>query len=213
MAGPSFRQISGTSPSPPFAPVGADLDRCAAATRPRIGFVLEQSLGHAADAANLQRLIGAHHDIDAVFHTIADQPTRIPGLRNWTVQAGLQARRRIHEMGGVAKLDALFIHTQVAAMLLPDVLGRIPTVVSLDATPRQYDELGQHYAHEPGPASVKRVNHAVHRTCFARAARLVTWSDWARRGLSPTTECRTSRSTSSPRALTPRFGKHSRTSL
>jgi glycosyltransferase involved in cell wall biosynthesis len=183
MAGLGRRHISGTQPGHPSAPMGAEIDRRAAATRPRIGFVLEQSLGHAAHAANLQRLIGTHHRIDAVFRTIVNQPTRIPGLRNWTVQAGLQARRRIGEMRSVAELDALFIHTQVAAMLLPDVMGRSPTVVSLDATPRQYDELGKHYSHEVGPAVVERAKHAVHRACFRRAARLVTWSEWAKAGL------------------------------
>jgi glycosyltransferase involved in cell wall biosynthesis len=183
MTGLGRRHHRGTQPRSTFGRTNAETDRRAAATRPRVGFVLEQSLGHATHAANLQRLIGTHHGIDACFRTIAGQPTRIPGLRNWTIQAGLQARRRISEMRRCADLDALFIHTQVPAMLLPDVLRRIPTVVSLDATPLQYDEFGQHYGHASGPAVGERVKHAVHRDCFRRAAQLVTWSEWAKAGL------------------------------
>ena len=80
-------------------------------------------------------------------------------------------------------LDALFIHTQVPATLLPDVLSRIPTVVSLDATPRQYDELGAFYDHRRGSRIGESLKAAVHRHCFRRAARLVTWSEWSKAGL------------------------------
>jgi glycosyltransferase involved in cell wall biosynthesis len=160
-----------------------DDTRRAAGTRPRVGFVIEESLGHATHAANLRRLLVGNTAIDAVVCTVAQRPTRVPGLGNWTVQAGLQARGRVRELRRAGRLDALFIHTQVPAILLPDVVRRIPTVVSLDATPRQYDELGQHYSHRPGPAVVERVKTAIHRSCFNGAHRLVSWSDWTKAGL------------------------------
>ena len=49
----------------------------------------------------------------------------------------------------------MFVHTQVPAILMPDRLARIPTVVSLDATPIQYDELGAHYGHDTGGSTCR----------------------------------------------------------
>src|SRR6186713_1138978 len=99
--------------------------------RPRIGFVLERTLGHATHADNLRSSIGPSTAIDAVFSTVDYKPPAIPVIHNWTVQASLAARHAVREMGRESPLDALFVHTQVPAVLMPDVLARIPTVVSL----------------------------------------------------------------------------------
>jgi len=77
----------------------------------------------------------------------------------------------------------LFVHTQVAATLMPDVLRRTPSVISLDATPIQYDELGEHYGHSTNGKQVERAKWRLHQSCFARADRLVAWSEWVKTGL------------------------------
>ena len=79
--------------------------------------------------------------------------------------------------------DALFVHTQVAATLMPDVLRRIPSVVSLDATPIQFDALGFYYGHATNGATIERTKWRLNRSCFARAEWLVAWSNWAKQGL------------------------------
>ena len=65
----------------------------------------------------------------------------------------------------------------------PTCVKRIPTVVSLDATPRQYDELGDHYGHATSGARVERLKWRANRACFERAAHIVTWAAWTRQGL------------------------------
>ena len=67
-------------------------------------------------------------------------------------------------------LDAMFVHTQVPAILVPDRLRRIPTVVSLDATPIQYDELGAHYDHDTGSAPRRAPEVAGEPGLLRRAA-------------------------------------------
>jgi glycosyltransferase involved in cell wall biosynthesis len=62
-------------------------------------------------------------------------------------------------------------------------LKRIPSVVSLDATPIQYDALGRVYGHTPGAAWLERVKWQLNRDCFRAARHLVTWSAWAKKGL------------------------------
>jgi glycosyltransferase involved in cell wall biosynthesis len=66
---------------------------------------------------------------------------------------------------------------------MPDLLRRTPSVVSLDATPIQYDELGASYGHATRSDRVERAKRRLHRSCFDRADRLVTWSQWTKDGL------------------------------
>ena len=86
--------------------------------------MLEQTLGHITHAANLRDLIGADPAIDAAFapvdYEVEGWPARVPGFGNWTVRAGLRARRAIRALRRSGPLDALFIHTQVPAILVPD---------------------------------------------------------------------------------------------
>src|SRR5258708_19124139 len=105
----------------------------------RCVFVMEQMLGHAVHMANLERAIGVETDISATIIRVAPErsswPGRIPGLRSWSFQASRAARAAVQRRLAQGPADALFIHTQVAALLSVGVMRAIPTIVSLDATP------------------------------------------------------------------------------
>ncbi len=153
-------------------------------------FVLEQTLGHITHSKNLQSLLPNEPRFRPVFLPVDDSldgvARRIPGWSNWTVRAGLRARRslrRLFRSDRTLAVDAMFVHSQVPAILLGRWMRRIPTVVSLDATPIQYDELGEFYAHEIGSPRVERFKFWANRRCYSRARHLITWSEWAKRGL------------------------------
>jgi glycosyltransferase involved in cell wall biosynthesis len=156
-------------------------------TPPRVAFVLEQTLGHITHAANLRALVGASDDIRPVFapveYDVDGWAARVPGYGNWTVRAGLRARQAIRAIRRDGPVDAMFVHTQVPAILIPDVLRRIPSVVSLDATPIQYDELGGPYGHATRGPRAERLKWRANRNCFATARAVVTWAEWTKRGL------------------------------
>lgn len=153
----------------------------------QIGFILEQTLGHVTHTRNLQLHVMQAIDVQAHWGLVPwelDQTASwMPFYRNWTVRAGLRARRAIADITRRTTLDVLFFHTQVPAILSPDWLRRIPSVISLDATPRQYDRLGQFYNHKQGWPLTEHVKSHIHRNCFHAARRLVTWSQWAKQGL------------------------------
>lgn len=149
--------------------------------------VLEQTLGHVTHGRNLMRLLPG---VDGFAPTFAEIEfdvdgwrARVPGYGNWTVRAGLRARRAVRRLRRRGPFDALVVHTQVPAVLMGSAPGGVPMIVSLDATPRQYDELGEHYAHETGPAPVERAKTWLNTRCYRRAARIVVWAEWTRRGL------------------------------
>ncbi len=154
----------------------------------RIGFIIEQALGHITHGQNLQRCVQQDREIHARWGLpewqLAGLAAKIPVYKsNWTVQAGLQTRRMIAAMQREMPLDGLFFHTQVTAVLAQKWLYRVPSIISLDATPIQYDSLGDAYDHESGPGWLEQRKWQLNRDCFHAAAHLVTWSEWAKQGL------------------------------
>lgn len=153
----------------------------------KIGFIIEQALGHITHGKNLSKNVSLDPTIKP-FWIYPRQPESglmaLPGIRNWTFQAGLQANRAISKMVTAGdQPDVLFFHTQVTAILARKWMSRIPSVVSLDATPLQYDSLGEFYAHESGPSWLEDLKFRLNRMCYLQAKHLVTWSDWARQSL------------------------------
>jgi glycosyltransferase involved in cell wall biosynthesis len=154
----------------------------------QFGFILEQALGHITHTKNLQQNVSADSEISAHWGLVPFEAqglaARLPVYRsNWTVRAGLRARQAVARIVRNVQPDALFFHTQVPAVLASDWLKRIPSVVSLDATPLQYDSLGQVYAHASGPAWLEHLKWRLNRDCFRAARHIVTWSQWAKQGL------------------------------
>lgn len=152
------------------------------------GFLLEQALGHVTHAKNLLTNVALDPEVRPHWGLIEFETTgiagRIPVYRsNWTVRAGVRAYREVARMNRQTRLDALFFHTQVPAILAQRWLRKIPGIVSLDATPIQYDELGTFYKHEQGPASLENLKWRLNRDCFRSARRLVAWSEWTKLGL------------------------------
>src|SRR5215510_812329 len=152
------------------------------------GFLLEQALGHVTHAKNLLTNVALDPEVRAHWGLIDFEATgvagRIPVYRsNWTLRGGVCAYREVARMNRQARLDALFFHTHVPAILAQRWLRKIPGIVSLDATPLQYDELGSFYKHEQGPAWLEAWKWRLNRDCFASARRLVAWSEWTKRGL------------------------------
>src|SRR3954465_1407057 len=154
----------------------------------QFGFLLEQSLGHVTHTKNLPTNVALDPEVHAHWALIDFEATgmagRIPLYKsNWTVRAGVRARREVARMNRQTRLDALFFHTQVPAVLAQSWLRKIPGVVSLDATPLQYDELGAFYKHEQGPAWLENWKWRPKRDCLRSARRLVAWAEWTRLGL------------------------------
>jgi glycosyltransferase involved in cell wall biosynthesis len=146
----------------------------------RFAFVLEQTLGHVAHTKNLERALAASDWIDGTVVKLPYEPRsslrRLPGLRNWSLRASVMARSALRHRRGAGPLDAAFIHTQVAALLSVGFMRAVPTVVSLDATPANFDDVGEAYGHGRAHAFAEAAKAAVNRRAFGAAAALVTWS-------------------------------------
>jgi glycosyltransferase involved in cell wall biosynthesis len=155
----------------------------------RTAFVMEQALGHVTHYRNLRAFADQQADISPVWlpipYEVHGMANFIPVLSNmWSVRASWRGRRALDSVRTREKLDAVMFHTQVASLFSIPIMRQIPTLISLDATPINYDMLGPHYNHRPaGRGFVDRQKFEWNRRTFQAAARLVTWSEWARKSL------------------------------
>src|SRR5439155_5095353 len=152
-------------------------------------FVLEQTLGHVTHAKNLRRSVEERADVEPTWLPISFPAVGVSRLlplvrSNWSVRASWRARIALERYSIAASHDALVFHTQVTALFSVGLMRALPTVVSLDATPLNYDEVGASYGHKlAGDGLMDRRKFAMNRAVFQAAAGLVSWSEWARRSL------------------------------
>lgn len=153
----------------------------------RFSFIMEQTLGHVTHYKNLRATIDAEPSVEATWYPLAFAPRgtleTLPPLRhNWTLRASLRVRRLLAQDCRVDH-DAIFFHTQVTTLLSTAVMQRVPCVVSLDATPINYDTVGAAYGHHREGRAVEGIKSALNRRALHAAQAFVTWSDWARQSL------------------------------
>lgn len=155
----------------------------------RIAFVMEQTLGHVTHAKNLRAVLAQQ---DAVVPSWLPIPFDVNGAgralplwrSNWSVRASWRARRALDSALSTAPHDAAFFHTQVTSLFAAPLIRRMPSVISLDATPINYDSVGAFYSHKPaGLGLLDRQKYRLNRDVFHAAVALVSWSNWARRSL------------------------------
>jgi glycosyltransferase involved in cell wall biosynthesis len=153
----------------------------------RMAFVMEQALGHVTHYQNLRSFVDRQSDVDAVWLPIPFEsrgPARlVPVMRsNWSVRASWRARRALDTALARQPVDAVVFHTQVTSLFSAPILRRLPSLISMDATPINYDSVGKHYGHRvAGQSFLDRQKHQLNRRVLQAAGGLVTWSEWARR--------------------------------
>jgi glycosyltransferase involved in cell wall biosynthesis len=155
----------------------------------RAAFVMEQTLGHTTHFQNLRAAAADQAVVQPTWLPISFDtrgPERfIPLLRsNWSLRASWLARRALDAERSSERLDAVIFHTQVTALFSHAIMRRLPSIISLDATPINFDQVGHHYGHNAaGHSPMDQQKFRMNRRTFHAASQLVTWSTWAKRSL------------------------------
>jgi glycosyltransferase involved in cell wall biosynthesis len=155
----------------------------------RLAFVMEQTLGHITHAQNFRNWVSKDPDVIATWIPVSyeaqDRWDSVPVVRgNWTLRASIRAREQLVEALRSTRLDALFFHTQVTSIFSRRLMARIPTVVSMDATPLNFDTIGGPYAHQPSRyTKLEAFKNAMNRRSFHGARKLITWNQWGKASL------------------------------
>jgi glycosyltransferase involved in cell wall biosynthesis len=81
-------------------------------------------------------------------------------------------------------LDAIFLHTQTLALFALPLMRRLPTIISTDATPLNYDTVGAGYNHKVGGNSLLEHGKVQwNKSTYYAATAIVTWCQWAKDSL------------------------------
>lgn len=156
---------------------------------PRVAFVMEQTLGHVTHARNLRAALDATPSLDVrwlpIRFDVSGAARLIPLYgSNWSVRASWRARQALKGALARGPLDALFFHTQVTSLFSVDLMRQIPTVISLDATPLNFDAVGASYGHRAAnDGFLDRQKFQLNCRALQAAQTLVAWSAWAKRSL------------------------------
>lgn len=155
----------------------------------RVAFVMEQTLGHVTHFRNLQAVAAEQEQLIPTWLPISFETRGVerflPIMRNnWSVRASWRARRALDAALAAHPHHALVFHTQVTSLFSAGLMRRIPSIISLDATPINYDSVGRYYGHRPDKGSLlDRQKYRLNRDALQAAAALIGWSEWVRRSL------------------------------
>lgn len=153
----------------------------------RIGFAMEQTLGHVAYGLSLRAALAKRRDVECEWLDVpfkADGIGRVPLIgTNWTVRGSLRAASAIARSHAERRLDALFVHTQTIGLFSGPFMAKIPTLLSVDATPINYDDLAHYYGDKVHPAPIERVKRWAHRAVMQKSRWFTSWSHWAKDSL------------------------------
>lgn len=155
----------------------------------KFGFAVEQLLGHVTYYQNLKYWTAQDDEIEPVWMPIeancADRWDRVPVVRsNWSLQASLRTRDAIRAVLRHQSIDALLLHTQTIALFSLDLMRSIPTVISTDATPLNYDTIGAGYQHRVGGnVLLEQQKFWWNRKSYHLATAIVAQSQWVKNSL------------------------------
>lgn len=151
----------------------------------KIGFAIEHELGHVTHAQNLQHAANLDPDIEAEWMFVRYRARDIwetVGVP-FSVKLGLRARSKIRRHLHQKRLNCLYFHTQALTLLSLSEIKRIPTIISLDATPRNFNTVATAYNAKCATGVFDQVKTAWFKKVFFHAVGLVAISDWVKRSL------------------------------
>ncbi|MBW4417628.1 MAG: glycosyltransferase family 4 protein [Myxacorys californica WJT36-NPBG1] len=153
------------------------------------GFVIEQMLGHVTHGQNLKYWVSQDPSIHPTWLPIDAESNdlweHLPVVRsNWSLKSSLRTRDAIRRALRSHSFDALFLHTQTLALLAMPFMRHIPTVISTDATPFNYDTVGAGYSHHAaGQSWLDQQKFLWNRKTFHAATAIVAFCQWVKESI------------------------------
>lgn len=148
---------------------------------------MEQTLGHRAHGQTLLESLTRDTSVEPLWAPVdfdsEGLPWSMPLVRhNWSLRGSMKAAREMNRMieEGV---DAFFVHTITISLLTAKFARAKPLVLSLDATPENYDLVGSWYGHKAAPGPIEALKRRFRGRALRRASAVVTWCDWAKKSL------------------------------
>jgi glycosyltransferase involved in cell wall biosynthesis len=151
----------------------------------RLAFAIENNVGNTTYRKNLERFLRQRRDVDAEvlpIDLVADDVWgRLPGIRgNLALVGSARAASALHASKRRRPIHAALIHSQSIALFSTKFVGEVPTIVSTDATPANFDTLNEGYGMESRGAAIEAIKHAWTRMTFEKTRLLWAHSEWVK---------------------------------
>jgi glycosyltransferase involved in cell wall biosynthesis len=146
------------------------------------GFAIDNNVGNATVGKNLARFIQGRSDVHATFcpvELIADDIWQlVPGIRdNYALTASARAAAALYAVERHG-LDAAFLHSQSIGLFCVELMRRVPTLISSDATPANLDRIAEGYTHRVYGKQIERLKHVWTKATIRSAHTLLGFSSW-----------------------------------
>jgi glycosyltransferase involved in cell wall biosynthesis len=161
-----------------------DAPRGEGAAARRLAFAIDQSGGNAVYQANLARALADVPGLEATYHGVHieqdDVWQLVPGVRsNFALAASARAASALHAVRRrTGRVDAALVHSQSIALFSIPFMRRVPTVISSDGTPRNYDSYADGLEHVVYGPRVERLKARWTGAAIRAAHRLLGFSTW-----------------------------------
>lgn len=161
----------------------------------RLLFIGEGVLGHRTMAAQMEATLAANPAVEAGFATVPP-PSRLARLLlrrwrrigdadlyelRWRLRWSWQARRLLKRHIGT--VDAAVLTTQASSLLSRRPMRRLPCVLSIDATVRQFTALEYGGPRDRFSPLQDRLLARLERRAIAAAAGVIAWTEWTAEAL------------------------------
>ena len=150
----------------------------------RLLFAIEDNVGNATYRQNLARVLTDLPEVEATFLPVPllayDVWQLTPGIRrNLALVASARAASSLYAARGRHGATAALVHSQSIALFSLDFMRRVPTIISTDATPANFDRLPGYPQPQRGPL-IELLKQQWTRATLRGAARLLAWSEWVK---------------------------------
>lgn len=150
----------------------------------RLGLVMEHALGHVTITQSLTQWLGDDPSVQPTWMQVQSPANDIwENIPAYALRMSLRARTLVRAALQKEALDCLLYHTHVTALFSLGLMQHIPTVVSLDATPINFNTVGATYGYKATNGLIEQLKFKRYRRMFQSAAALVTWCNWAKESL------------------------------
>ncbi len=155
-----------------------------------IGFLMDQIAGHVTNYHNLRKVTTDDTEIRADWHELyyyqeggAIEKIRerllpfIPTYFSGILRGAVLMNRGLKQ----ATYDAIFTNATVG-VFFSRAFRRVPTMIDLDSTPRQLDQMAS-YTAKRDPKPIEALKFQLFRSKVRSAVLLQAWSHWAKQSL------------------------------
>ena len=157
------------------------------------GVMGQEAIGGVLRALTAGAAIEARHISLPTMGRVARLATRgVPPLARldldahpvrWQLVQALRARRVLREELARSATDLVHLNGHTLGLLSAGQVGRVPTLLSVDSTIEDWHAMGIWRAPRPWSRATLLPSLILERRAFARAARVLAWTEWARRGV------------------------------